>query len=171
MIISMLEFTKKGLENSDTDIIQSMSGKIQTISALHKHLYVDVHNEFVDMNTYYREIVKHYEDIGLRYSFDISIAPTQVRSERIVYFGLILNEMLSNTLEHGNAEQKEIILHVTSENDQLLFEYCDHSVHPLDKPEGTGTRLIQQLVRRIKGIDYQMDRASGTYRFHFLADK
>ena len=110
MIISMLEFTKKGLKKSDSEIIQSMSGKIQTISALHKHLYVDVHNEHVDLNVYFSEILRHYQDIGLKYSVNQSVCSASIRSERIVYFGLILNEMLSNTLEHGVSDDLQLEL-------------------------------------------------------------
>ncbi len=169
MIISMLEFTKKGMGNSATDAVKSMSGKIQTISALHKYLYVDVHNEFVDLDTYFTEILKHYSNIGLKHSIDKSIDKVEVRSERIVYFGLILNEMLSNTLEHSNSKGSTIQLIIEKQGDLYLFSYSDNSRHEKNKKEGTGTMLIEQLVKRIKGIDYTLVSENGTYLFKFGA--
>lgn len=165
MIISMLEFTKKGARNTNTDIIQSMSGKIQTISALHKHLFVDVHNEFVQLDTYFEEIISHYKDIGLQHQVQRSICPVSLRSERIVYFGLILNEMLSNTLEHSKTDGISIV--VEEKGDDFRFVYSDSSSHDQASRQGTGTKLIQQLARRIKGRNYGVEKENGTYEFEF----
>lgn len=165
MIISMLEFTKKGMRNTNTDIVQSMSGKIQTISALHKHLFVDVHNEFVQLDTYFEEIISHYKDIGLQQQVRQSISPVSLRSERIVYFGLILNEMLSNTLEHSKTDA--ILIVVEEKGDDFKFIYSDSSSHDHGNRQGTGTKLIQQLARRIKGRNYSVEKESGTYEFEF----
>ena len=171
MIISMLEFTKKGLGKSDTEIIQSMSGKIQTISALHKYLYVDVHNEHVDLNIYFSEILRHYKNIGFTYVVNKSICSTSIRSERIVYFGLILNEMLSNTLEHGRANDLVVELTVEESNGHYSFNYSDGSRHDENAREGTGMTLIRQLAGRVKARDYTMFPETGTYQFNFDADK
>jgi two-component sensor histidine kinase len=170
MIISMLEFTRKGMEKSNTDIVQSMSGKIQTISALHKHLYVDVHNEYVDLDTYFTEIIEHYKNIGLKHSIDQSVSNVKVRSERIVYFGLILNEMLSNTLQHDVSNGLNIQLKIEKRDDSYLFNYSDGSLHQESTRKGMGTTLIKKLVGRIKGEHYQLIQNEGTYQFEFKTD-
>lgn len=167
MIISMLEFTKKGIEHSRTDIIQSISGKIQTISTLHKHLYVDTHNEYVALNFYFNELVDQYRQMEITHTIEVQIEDIEIRSERIVYFGLILNEMLSNSIEHSNNAEKPISIKVISSGNGWLFEYCDNSKHETTTRSGTGLQLIQGLVRRVGGKEYLLDRENGRYQFRF----
>ena len=178
MIIFRFRSTSKLLNKNNLSFEESynlmnqiMSGKIQTISALHKHLYVDVHNEHVNLNTYFTEILTHYKNIGLNHDLVKSISSLEIKSERIVYFGLILNEMLSNTLEHGKSSLMKITLNIEPFEDQFLFTYSDGSPHQDTSKKGTGTKLIRQLVDRIKGDNYLIDKETGTYQFKFQTDR
>ncbi|GAB5417689.1 MAG: hypothetical protein Crog4KO_26750 [Crocinitomicaceae bacterium] len=172
MITSMLEFTKKGNEHSRTEIIQSISGKIQTISTLHKHLYVDMHNEFVDLKFYFSEIIEQYQQMELGHTIEFNSENVQIRSERIVYFGLILNEMLSNTIEHSKNTEQPVRIEITSKDRNIWsFNYCDHSKHEEASEAGTGLQLIQGLVGRIGGTGYGLDREIGCYKFQFETKK
>ncbi|XOV69286.1 MAG: sensor histidine kinase [Fluviicola sp.] len=167
MIISMLEFTKKGVEHSKSDIIQSISGKIQTISTLHKHLYLDMHNAHVDLKFYFSELIEQYRQMEVKFEIHAEIEEVQIRSERIVYFGLILNEMISNSLEHGKPGGQPILIAVKAVGDSFVFEYCDHSPHDESAAPGTGLQLIKGLVSRIGGKKYTLNKETGTYRFYF----
>ena len=168
MIISMLKYSSKGLNDSNQNALNRMAGKISTISALHKHLYADVHNEFVSMNTYFSEIVKLYNVI-LSSDFEvvIDIDDVKLRSERIIYFGLIFNEMLSNTIEHNTSDDKVISIQVKPVSEGFKYYYCDGSAHEKDVKKGTGLELIGELVSRVKGSKYSFDPKSGAYSFIF----
>lgn len=170
MIISMLEYASKDLPESETGALKRMSGKIYTISALHKHLYLDVHNELVDLDTYFSEIITLYKDISPEIlTVEKHIEPIGIKSERIVYFGLIFNEMLANTIEHHRAADRQIHIRVNGENGRFVFEYRDGSVrHDLAK-EGTGSALIRQLIRRVGGTNFSFEPSTGQYLFEFHA--
>lgn len=167
MIISMLEFSKKGIEHSKTDIIQSISGKIQTISTLHKHLYLDMHNEFVDLEFYFTELIEQYRQMDMEQTIQMEIDEVQIRSERIVYFGLILNEMLTNTIEHSRDAENPVTIKVKAKDGHWHFEYCDYSRHESSREAGTGLQLIKGLVGRVGGKEYLLDKNNGTYQFQF----
>lgn len=168
MIISMLQYTSKGLDQSNSKALKMMSGKINTISALHRHLYVDVHNEFVKVETYFNEIIKLYRDIApLAFQVKLDVGDAQIRSERIVYFGLIFNEMLSNTIEHSPELANQIELEIIEQNGSYLFLYRDGSVREESASIGTGSQLIQQLIRRVGGSDFHFDSNCGEFRFAF----
>ncbi|MFT5821098.1 MAG: two-component sensor histidine kinase [Crocinitomix sp.] len=170
MIISMLEYTKKKAKNVDPKFVMSISSKIQTISALHKHLYLDVHNGLVELETYFLEVFKHYKAIEISYKINHSICPVKIQGERIVYFGLILNEMLANTLEHGDSRSDQLIIEVKPHENGYYFSYKDDSIHPEKASMGIGTKLIAQLVRRINGTNYKLDSQTGKYEFFFKAN-
>ena len=169
MIMSMLEYTKKRAKNVDPKFVLSISNKIKTISSLHKHLYLDVHNGFVEMDAYFSEVIKHYETIGMRYTINRDICPVNIQGERIVYFGLILNEMLANTLEHGDGRNSELLIQVKPHKNGYIFLYSDESIHSGNTDIGTGIKLIEQLVSRVKGTDYRLDSETGKYEFFFKA--
>ncbi len=166
MIISMLEYTKKQSKNLDPKFVMSISSKIRTISALHKHLYLDVHNGLVELSTFFSEITEHYDTIGMTYTIKHEICPVQIEGERIVYFGLILNEMLANTLQHGKNVE-EVLIKVSTNDKGYILSYSDGSSHPDDAKFGTGIKLIEQLVKRVNGTDYKLDILNGTYEFYF----
>lgn len=170
MIISMLEYTGRDVNPSNTRALKRMSGKIHTISALHKHLYSDVHNEKVNMHTYFKEIIALYlqlspDNLEVFEHFDSVLIP----SERLVYFGLIFNEMLSNTVEHNVNKVKQVHISTVRYENGYIFEYRDDSEHKSDLKEGTGSVLIRQLVNRVKGRDFQFDPRIGQYQFKFNA--
>ncbi len=166
MIISMLEYTKKQSKNLDPKFVLSISSKIRTISALHKHLYLDVHNGLVELSTFFSEITEHYDTIGMSYTIKHEVCPVQIEGERIVYFGLILNEMLANTLQHAKDVEK-VFIKVSANDKGYILSYSDGSSHPNDAKSGTGIKLIEQLVRRVNGTDYKLDITNGTYEFSF----
>lgn len=171
MIISMLNYDAKDSSKEATKAYEIMSSKIYTISALHKHLYADVHNERVDLGFYFGEIIKLHKDIALsEFKITSEIDSVSIRSERIVYFGLIFNEMLSNTFEHGNAPSKELFIRITKQHDHFEFSYQDNSHFHAESKQGRGIILIQELVRRVRGTNYQLDAHLGKYAFHFKSD-
>ncbi len=170
MIISMLEYASQDVKQSGPEAFKKISSKIQVISALHKYLYSDVHNEFVQVSDYFGEIIELYGKIS---SEEIEIIPeigsVEIKSERIVYFGLIFNELLANSLEHNMNQEILAKIKIYPLKDRFVFDYCDNSELKNESKVGTGTILIQQLVKRVKGKDYKVDSASGRYTFTFDA--
>ena len=51
---------------------------------------------------YLKEIVSLYKEFSSK-NFEVKseLKSIQIQSERIVYFGLLFNEMLSNSIEHS----------------------------------------------------------------------
>lgn len=168
MIISMLQFAGKDVDASNTRVLRKMSGKIQTISALHKHLYADVHNEKVLLKTYFDEIIDVYKGMSAQplevvAKFDV----VRIRSERIIYFGLIFNELLANTLEHNMAKVKKVNVSVEEQNGVCVFTYHDSSRYDSNGRAGMGLGLITQLIQRVRGRQYQFNPGNGEHKFQF----
>lgn len=168
MVISMLQYSSKEMDSTNTKALKRISSKIHTISALHKHLYLDVHNERVPINAYFNEIITLYEEIAPNeFTIKQAIEPVGIKSERIVYFGLIFNEMLSNTIEHRKQIHKSVNIEVVSTGDQFMFSYQDGANIPVDGTKGMGSQLIEQLIRRVGGKKPHFDPSKGLYQFTF----
>lgn len=169
MIISMVDYSSKDSDKTERTSFAKMSAKIHTISALHKHLYLDVHNERVDMDIYFSEIIALYTEFSDTFSVEKSFVPVGVKSERIVYFGLIFNEMLANTIEHNRLPKRIVHISVTPCDDHYLFDYHDNAQWTIGDGKGIGNVLIGQLVKRIGGFNYVCDPSRGLYQFEFHA--
>lgn len=166
MVISMLQYDQTQYDEQARTGLERMSGKIQTISALHKHLSVELHNQLVPMDTYFHEITLLYQRIaGQSPRFINQVEPVQINSERLIYFGLILNEMIANTFAHGNGSTIQIA--VTRHGEAYLFSYTDGSAHPPQAKAGTGTTLIRQLMERVGGQHFIFEATTGSYQFYF----
>lgn len=171
MVTSLIKYSQRGLDDNSKSALRDVSGKIDIISTLHKHLYVDVHNENVNLRIYFQEILSLYEDISpVNFQVKNEIDHINIRSERIVYFGLFFNEMLSNSIEHSTSDQLKIHMAVTPLKDAWLFIYNDSSNRASDVAVGTGTLLIEQLINRVDGVNYQFDPATGQYQFEFYVE-
>lgn len=168
MILSMVDFSIDEVSTSENKALNNISNKIQIISALNKHLYIDVKSEYVSLPLFFEEISHLYAITKPNVlQVENEIYPLKINGERIIYFGLILNELLANTIEHNLSQIKKIHLTVTKINSYFVFEYCDHSTHLETAENGQGGELLNQLVKRIKGTNYQLDKKTGTYKFHF----
>lgn len=171
MVISMLEIASRDVDSNNKTALKKITSKIHTISLLHRHLYTDVHNEFVSLSTFFEEIVKLNTKISagslhVNDQFD----PVNIRRERIVYFGLILNEMLSNTIEHCREELKKVELNISKTENGYEFHYQDNSAWGSNYKRGTGSQLIEQLVKRIGGLEYSFNPNNGHFKFNFYAE-
>lgn len=168
MIISMLEFSSKESDLQSALAFKRMSGKVQTIGALHKLLYLNVHNEKVDLKSYFEEVLELYQSINKNnVQVSLNIATVAIESEQIIYFGLIFNEMLSNSLEHNKSDLINIQLTIQREKNAYRFSYQDFSEFDSNYTEGTGIKLIQKLIGRIGAKQFELDRNSGSYNFKF----
>jgi len=168
MVISMLRYSSKDLGPKESVAFRKISGKIRTVSALHKHLYLGVHNEKVSVRKYFEEIIDLYKEISDdSFVIKLELQEIEIESETLVYFGLIFNEMLTNTFEHNLSEKKYVQIIISLNDAHYLFEYTDGSPHDSNKSQGNGIELIRNLVKRVKGEDFKLDQTTGTYRFLF----
>ncbi|WP_375240527.1 histidine kinase dimerization/phosphoacceptor domain -containing protein, partial [Polaribacter sp.] len=60
MILSMVDYSGEKTNKKEDKTLNKISSKIQTVGVLHKHLYTDVHNQFVKLETYFNEIIHLY---------------------------------------------------------------------------------------------------------------
>ncbi|MGB0391242.1 MAG: histidine kinase dimerization/phosphoacceptor domain -containing protein [Salibacteraceae bacterium] len=169
MIISMFDYSAQVESNNPAAAFKRMSGKIQTVSALHKHLYLETHNENLNLEFYFTEILDLYKRLSkehIEVNSEI-FKEIEIPSERLVYFGLVFNEMIANTIEHHSNDQISVDINVQPKNNHYLFYYSDGSKFDDQKSSGTGSLLIEELINRVEGFNVKKDNTKGVYQFEF----
>lgn len=166
MILSIIELEKNNNEESENILLTNISSKILTIAALHRILDFKEHNQKVDLNVYFNEIIQYFEDLSkneIEFSTDFTTA--KIQSERIIYFGLIVNELISNTLEHRKSKG-EIVIQVLRTENNYIFTYRDNSDFG-DYTKNNGIALIENLIGRFGGSNFKFNPKFGEYKFYF----
>ena len=136
---------------------------------MHRHLSWDIHNEKVSVSLYFHEIIENYKRLNNDCLFDLTSDPIEISSEKIIYFGLILNELLSNTIKHRRTHEQPVEIKVANQKTHYSFLYQDGSETKEEAVPSTGTELISSLIERIEGFDFIVNKNNGKIKFNFYA--
>ncbi len=176
MIVSLIQLqTVKAKEKSVKEILLGAQSRIGSIGALHEILYRRESIAEIETDHYFRQIVSQIRSAipdsqQISIEFDIT---ADIDSDRAIYCGLIINELVTNALKHAfdgrngtisikfAKEQKEYTLAV-SDNGKG-FEKGETS------SESVGLALVKALaVRQLKGsylIDSNEEGTTQTVKF------
>ncbi len=135
--------------------------RIESIAAVHEMLYKQ---ESFDEINFYEYIVRLEGLLSKAYSgkekyhLDIKVDRSLTFPlNTMVQYGLMLNEMLSNTLKYA-VTPAELVITISLQRitDGYLFSYCDnginrHAAEEVQKAQGLGIKLIQLSARQIDG--------------------
>ncbi len=161
---------------------EESQNRVQSMALIHEQLYGSSDFAAIDFPDYVRQLTSRlfhsYHVPADSIEFETRIAPVSLGVDIAVPCGLILNELLSNSLKYGMIEGQagRIYIYV----DQLE----DHSVRITAGDNGPGLppevgfwntktlglRLVRQLVRQIDG-EIELSGPPGVeYRIRFAAE-
>lgn len=146
--------------------------RIHAMALIHERLYQQ-DNLSAEISPNYIEILVHdlidlyknNQDISLTIHFCNGF----INQKNVVPFGLIVNELVSNTLKHGIEQKGVISIEAERKNDTILFEYCD-SGKGLDPNyhKGFGLELIESLADQIDGKVTYENKIDKGLQFNFV---
>lgn len=158
LIVSMMELDSINIQNAEArrKILDTI-GRIQSIGIIHQRLYDQENMTEIDSKIYFdnlfNEILKSSKQ---NVSFNANIEHFYLDIDEGISFGLILNEMITNSIKYVN--QKEIVINIdfSRKNNNLIMSYSDNgtvSKSESDEVKGTGfgMKLIRIMSRKLKG--------------------
>lgn len=179
IIISLLRLQKEELKNEEAKVhFTEAINRIMSMSTIHQRLYQQENLEMVDVEEYIRDIVRELEMIYVsnkQITLDIQGNKEQMDLKMIVPFGLILNELLTNSFKHAfkETENGKITLKLESK-DMLVFIYSDNGKWKQQQTDsnGFGIELIEILTDQLEGKYDMLATELGTnYIFRFPIPK
>ena len=144
--------------------IRDTIGRIQSIGIIHQRLYEQENVTEIDSNIYFDKL---FEEI-LRTSkenvvFNAHIENFYLDIDEGISFGLILNEMITNSIKYVDEKEIQINIDFSRKNDNLIMSYSDNGkVQKEDEVKGTGfgMKLIRIMARKLKG-ELTVDKNKG----------
>ncbi|WP_422007138.1 tetratricopeptide repeat-containing sensor histidine kinase [Roseivirga pacifica] len=174
MISSLLSLQvgKTKDEASKEALIQSQ-GRIQAIALLNRSLYDQEEIGDVNLQTYLHELVNEVIDsvTSTQVIYNLNVEQLHLDIERTTSLGLIVNELIVNSVKHSGLPQVEFDLSITSSTAKVELNYADNgesfSPGSYEKSQSFGRKLIELQAKQLKAKVSISDQDSFQLRLVF----
>ncbi len=179
MVSSLLSLqTKNTRSKAAIMALEEGKSRVKAMALIHQKLYQNDDLSVIEMQGYIESLINSVQSVykkgGHNISITIDAEGTELDIDRAIPFGLILNELVSNSFKYAfpdNDDNGKIYIHLRKNGDQGFFEYTDNGVGlPEDTDErahsSMGIRLINRLVNQLQS-KLNIDREVEGVRFWF----
>lgn len=161
LVISLLTLHGKraGSKNLQQQL-EDISSKVRSIALIHEQLYSQGDFEKIDVQNYFRNLAEHFLALhrqGEPFNYKLDSDDVHLNLETIMPVGIILSELMSNSLKYAYTTGKLLQVHIKIEklDTSFLFSYRDNGPGlPESILQGTQTQmgmvLIQSMIRQLQ---------------------
>lgn len=166
-------------EDSGKSMLRESQNRVKSMALVHERLYQSEDLARINFGDYIRNLGSHlFHSYGLdprSVTMDISVEDIYLSIEVAIPCGLIINELISNSLKHAFPEDAEGEISITmkrGEDDELQLVISDTGIGlpddiELEDTESMGLHLVNTLIRQLDA-DITIERSEGTsYQIHF----
>jgi two-component system, sensor histidine kinase PdtaS len=175
IIISLLRLQKDELKSEEAkQHFTEAINRIMSMSTIHQRLYQQENLELIDVDDYIRDMNRELQNIyankkAIELKIDSQLLQMDLKT--IVPFGLILNELLTNSFKHAFHENQEGIVSISlRKTDQIEFNFEDNGTWKEKETTNSsfGIELIEILTEQLDGTFSVEKKSNGTkYSFFF----
>ncbi len=185
IISSLFHLQSKHIKDKQMlEIYKSSQERIKSMALVHERLYQSKDFAEVDFSEYIRSLSRRlliiYEIDPKVIKLDLNIKNIFLGVDTAVPCGLIVNELISNSLRHGFPDGKKgeikIVMRLLNE-DEIELTVSDNGIGipkevDFRKTESLGLHLLTLLAEQQLHGDIKLDRAKGTnFRIRFKVKK
>ncbi|MGB3478681.1 MAG: sensor histidine kinase, partial [bacterium] len=190
IICSLLSLQSRYIDDKRyLQFFKETQNRINSMALMHENLYQSKDLANVYLNDYVNDLLKHlfhfHGIIPGNIALNTSVENISIDIDTAVPFGLIINELVSNSLKHAfpaNIEnpragrKDEIKIDLQSVEDQIILTVSDNGVgfpENLDfrNTESLGLQLVYILTEQLGGT-ITLDRRGGiTFTIRFIQPK
>ncbi len=146
-------------DQSAIDALRRGQNRVESMALIHKNLYQHENLKGVDTRDYLERLVEHlvssYQLDDQNIELELEVPSIQLDVDTMIPLGLIINELISNSLKHAFKDQKggKITVRLREKGDQLLLHIADNGGGDKDQVQAAnfGQSLVRSLVRRLNG--------------------
>lgn len=160
-VISILEIQKESVDfNNMDELIRGNQNRIHSMALLHKKLSVSENVNEVDFKRYVTELAElvkeSYDNYKKKINLNIKCEVESISIEKALPLGLIIVELVSNSMKHAFKKQNIGIINIEITKDQNIHElyYSDNGIgFDFNKvsEKGLGQEIIKGLIDQLDG--------------------
>lgn len=130
--------------------------RVNTITEIHNLVFEDGYEEGVNANSYLNKIVERLKEVYTNtVQIKTDIEPVELKPEMTVPVGLILNELITNSVKYAfkNENSPQIDVKFYKKNGKIVLHYADNGSgyeDPESADGGLGLTLIELMAKQLK---------------------
>lgn len=159
MVSSLLSLqTKNTRSKAAIEALEEGKSRVKAMALIHQKLYQNEDLSVIEMQSYIESLINSVQSVYKKGGHNISITVdaegVELDIDRAIPFGLILNELVSNSFKyafpHGD-ENGKIYIHLRKSGEhEGYFEYSDNGIGlPEDTEERANTSMGIRLMNRL----------------------
>jgi len=156
-------------EQSIESFLSKGQNRVKSMALIHEQLYRSENVSSIDMGEYIKNLVQQiFSSHGLNNSsikYNVSADPISLDIDKAIPIGLIINELVNNSLEHGFGNQNDGELHVEmkamEENINLKIHDDGKGFDESQRQNSMGLQLVRLLIQQLKG-KFELSGQQGT---------
>ncbi|MCL1470539.1 PAS domain S-box protein [Argonema antarcticum] len=174
VISSLLELQSQSLNDAlAIDLFRESQNRISSMALIHEQLYQSEHLDRIDLVEYIQSLVANLlQSFGCTNNtihLNLNVAPIYLNIETAIPCGLIINEVLSNSLKYAfpqGSKGEVSIQFIQLASKEFNLSISDNGIglppnFNLETTETLGLRLVRILTRQLKGV-LEIDSHQGT---------
>lgn len=173
IVISLMHLQSDKLKgDSEKEIFNDCENRIQAMALVHENLYKSDSLSTISLSHYVEDLMSYLLSREEKISYTTNVIEMQLSIDKMVPLGIIINELVSNTIKHAftGQEQGQISVSISKSNDdKCLFVFSDngkgYDTSKFYNPSGKslGLDLVKSLAEQIDGeisVDSQIGKGS-----------
>ena len=176
IIISLLRLQKNELksEESRTQFNEAIN-RIMVMSLIHQKLYQDETLADIKVDSYLEDLkneILKLSNLTIPLTVEVNTDVTRIGLKTIIPLGLIVNELMSNSIEHAFHKNEKAIISVVlvpKLNDFFELIYSDNGKWKQEQAESSsfGLELVETLTAQLEGtVKRELSDDQTLFRFH-----
>ncbi|MEX2443746.1 MAG: transporter substrate-binding domain-containing protein [Alkalispirochaeta sp.] len=175
VIVSLLRLQEDQIDSVESarDAFEQSRNRIFSMALVHESLYQSDSLSEIDMNDYIRDLLKQLGDMSLtghKIVYELDLEPIRLNISRAIPCGIILNELLTNSIKHAFSEAAHnptvmISFRRVTDTELELSVHDNGAGVPLgfsvDNASSLGLQLVHLLVAQIDG-ELEISSDTGT---------
>lgn len=168
-----------GLEKLESDsaevhnVVNKNRLRIESIAMIHEILYQNNNFEHINFNDYIQNLTQHIlsseqntQDIKLK----LHIIKLELKIEDMIQFGIIINELMTNTIKYAfDDKHGEISISLKQNMAYYCLRYSDNGVGLQDSNAGFGQNLVHMCIDQLDAKLHLSHEDGLTYEIIFKA--
>lgn len=174
VILSLIDFQKDQAKNENyKNRFDDLYQRIKTITIAHEFYSYSVNyndNDLIDVQNYVNKIIESHQNSTLRmFKYINNIEQLYFNVDKVLSLGLLVNELVTNSIKHAELGTEELILHLelrkTNKN-VVELNYSDNgTVFSFENnKDSLGLLIIGGMVKQLKG---NFTREKANYKIIF----
>jgi len=169
VILSLIDFQKDQARNENyKNRFEDLHQRIKTIVIAHELYSYSVNyndNALIEAQSYINKIIESHQNISIRtFKYRNEIEPIHFNVDKILSLGLLINELITNSIKHAQSGNEKLILHfeLNKKNEnEVELNYSDNgTVFNFEKNnDSLGLLIIEGMVKQLKG-NYTRENAN-----------